>query len=427
MTPVTTNPQTLNRSLRLFDAINLGVGSMVGAGIFVVLAPVAALAGANWWVAVLLAAITAVANALAVAALSMKHHSSGGAYLYGTRELGPVPGFIAGWGFITGKTASCAAMAYTVGLYIAPQYAVQLGLAAIIIVTGINLLGITRTALAARLVVIPVVTLLITLAVWALVAPAIHYDDAAHEAASLSGSPWLVFQAAGLMFFAFAGYARIATMGEEVQNPGRNIPRAIFGALTVTFAVYALVWIAAVQRVGVEELGSSDAPLLLVSETLGWPPVVVTLGAAVAALGALLALVAGISRTALAMSRERDLPQIFGSISESHHVPWFAQVLVAVIAAVLILVTDPTTIIGFSSFGVLLYYSVANASALKLSGDDRPSFSPKWLNVLGLVLCLALVVTLPLTSVLIMMGIYVLGFGVRLLMRRTPKPRTSSD
>lgn len=421
MTPVTAKPETLNRSLRLFDAINLGVGSMVGAGIFVVLAPVAALAGAHWWVAVLLAAITAVANALAVAALSMKHHSSGGAYLYGNRELGPLPGFIAGWGFITGKTASCAAMAYTAGLYIAPQYAVQLGLAAIILVTGINLLGITRTALAARLVVIPVLALLVTLAVSALLAPGFQYDDAASALASLSGSPWLVFQAAGLMFFAFAGYARIATMGEEVRDPGRNIPRAIFGALGITFVLYALVWIAAVHRVGVKALGESEAPLLLVANSLGWPSIIVTVGAAVAALGALLALVAGISRTALAMAREQDLPRAFGSISESHQVPWFAQVVVAVVAAILVIFTDPTTIIGFSSFGVLLYYSVANASALKLTGSDRPKFSPTWLNWLGLVLCLALVVTLPLASIMVMVVIYVVGFGLRWLMHRNPQ------
>ncbi|GAB2906888.1 APC family permease [Neomicrococcus lactis] len=422
MTLVTTTSPSLDRSLRLFDAVNLGVGSMVGAGIFVVLAPVAALAGWNWWIAVLLAAVTAVANALAVAALSMKHHSSGGAYLYGNRELGPVAGFIAGWGFVTGKTASCAAMAYTVGLYLAPGYAVYLGLAAILVVTAINLLGITRTAFAARLVVIPVFLLLLTLALVALTGPSFQYDDAARLTASLAGSPWLVFQAAGLMFFAFAGYARIATMGEEVRDPSRNIPRAIFGALGITFVIYALVWIASVHRVGIVALGESKAPLVEVSRAVGWPEWLVPVAAGVAAFGALLALVAGISRTALAMSREGDLPQAFGGISASHHVPWFGQIMVALLAAVLIIATNPTTIIGFSSFGVLLYYAIANASALKLSGSERPRFSPKWLNVLGLALCLALVITLPLTSILVMVMVFAVGLGLRWLLQRSPKP-----
>ncbi|GAA2549853.1 APC family permease [Neomicrococcus aestuarii] len=421
MTPVSTTTPSLKRSLRLFDAVNLGVGSMIGAGIFVVLAPVAALAGTWWWLAVLLAVVVAIANALAVAALAMKHHNSGGAYLYGTRELGPVPGFLAGWGFVTGKTASCAAMAYTVGLYLAPDLAVPLGLAAIVLVTGVNLLGVTRTALAARVIVIPVLILLVALSVAALSGGFSQYDDAAPVLEAGPDSPWLVLQAAGLMFFAFAGYARIATMGEEVREPRKNIPRAIMIALSITLAVYALVWTAGVASVGVQGLANSPAPLETVAESAGWPAWIITVGAAVAALGALLALVAGISRTALAMSRERDLPQAFGQVSESHGVPWFAQIVVAILAALLIVATDPTTIIGFSSFGVLVYYAIANASALKLGASERPRFSPMWLNAVGLVLCVALVVTLPLTSILVMMGVYAVGLALRWVLRRNAK------
>ncbi|MGJ9404297.1 APC family permease [Arthrobacter sp. KK5.5] len=400
------SPSRLKRSLGLFDATTLGIASMVGAGVFVVLSPAAARAGSMLWVALMLAAVVATANALAVAALATVHPSSGGAYLYGREQLCPWPGFLAGWGFVTGKTASCAAMAYTFGLYAAPRYAVPLAIGAVAAVTAVNLRGINRTAGAARLLLAPVLGLLAFVAVGALTGTA-----AAPDAAAGAPHAWAVPQAAALLFFAFAGYARIATLGEEVRDPERTIPLAIVGALGATLVLYGVLAAGLVHLLGLEGLAETTTPVRDAVVRLGAPAWIAAAGAALAALGALLALVAGISRTALAMARGGDLPVALARVSTRHSVPWVAEVAVAVLVALLVLATDVTTIIGFSSFGVLVYYAVANASAWTLR--ERPWYSPRWLNAAGGAACLSLAATLPPASVATMLGVFAVGCAGR--------------
>ncbi|MFB0834412.1 APC family permease [Arthrobacter halodurans] len=401
----------LKRTLGAWDATTLGVGSMVGAGVFVVLSPAASRAGELLWLALLAAALVAVANALAVAALATVHTSSGGAYLYGRRQLGPWPGFIAGWGFVTGKTASCAAMAYTVGLYAAPGHATALAVGAVAAVAAVNLLGITRTAAAARILVAPVVGLLVFVVVGALASASATAAQPIDPPA-----PWSVPQAAALLFFAFAGYARIATLGEEVRDPERTVPLAIVAALGVTLVLYAgLAW-GLVRLLGLGGLAAAAAPVRDAVVLLGAPAWVAAAGAALAALGALLALVAGISRTALAMAREGDLPAVLARVGRRHHVPWVAEVAVAAAVSVLLVTSDVTTIIGFSSFGVLVYYAVANASALTLG--SRPWYSPRWLNAAGGAACLLLALTLPWRSVVAMLAVFAAGCAGRALVTR---------
>ncbi|NUP59534.1 MAG: amino acid permease, partial [Pseudarthrobacter sp.] len=226
--------QQLQRRLGTFDATAIGLGSMLGAGVFAVFAPAAALAGNLLVLSVAIAGVVAYCNAVASAALAAKYPTSGGTYVYGRRQLGEWPGFLAGWGFVTGKTASCAAMALTFGSYVARDYAVPVAVAAVLALTGVNLLGITRTALLTRILLCMVLATLVFVALAAALGP--------HPAAEPAGPPatgaWGVLPAAGLMFFAFAGYARIATLGEEVKDPARSIPRAILAALAAAFAVY---------------------------------------------------------------------------------------------------------------------------------------------------------------------------------------------
>ena len=233
--------QRLQRRLGVFDSTAIGLGSMLGAGVFVVFSPAAALAGQLLTLAVAVAGVIAYCNAVASAQLAAKYPASGGTYVYGRRQLGEWPGFIAGWGFVTGKTASCAAMALTFGHYVAAAYATPLAVAAVVVLTGVNLLGITRTALLTRVLLAVVLATLVFVAVASLLGP--HPEGApavsaapAYPAAAAGG--WGVLSAAGLMFFAFAGYARIATLGEEVKDPARTIPRAILAALAGAFVIY---------------------------------------------------------------------------------------------------------------------------------------------------------------------------------------------
>lgn len=404
----------LRRQLGGFDATTVGIGSMIGAGVFVVFAPAAAAAGSWLPLAVLIAGFVAYCNAAASAQLAQLYPTSGGTYIYGRERLGPWAGFIAGWSFITGKTASCAAMAVTFGLYVFPGYETAAGIAAVVLLTAVNLTGITRTALASRIIVSFVFAILAFLVV-----VAFNPADPAPVQALQPGSAWGVLQAAALVFFAFAGYARIATMGEEVRRPQRNIPLAILGALAVVLGLYLVLCLGLMHALGASLPGTA-APLLAVAENVGGSvgTFTVTAAAALASLGALLALIAGVGRTSLAMARHGDLPRPLSRVGNRFEVPFVAEIAVAIAVIVLLLTTDVLTVIGFSSFAVLIYYAVTNVSALTLS--ERPWYWPRVLNVAGLAGCLVLAFTLPPVSVLVMLAILLAGLAGRAVVPRTP-------
>jgi APA family basic amino acid/polyamine antiporter len=396
----------LARRLGTRDAVVVGLGSMIGAGVFSVWAPAAAAAGSGLLIGLALAAGVAYCNAVASAQLAAQYPTSGGTYVYGRERLGEWWGFVAGWGFVIGKTASCAAMALTFAAYASggslwTQRIV--GAAAVLALTAVNLRGITRTAAAASvLVVLSLASLLFVLGV-------LNAGDRVESIGHVGGVYGIV-QSAGLIFFAFAGYARIATLGEEVREPERTIPRAIPIALLIAAVLYAAVGASVLLAAGSDALAVSKAPIVTALHAAGaaWASPVARVGAAVASLGSLLALIAGVGRTTLAMARNGDLPRWLGSVHEQHRVPDHAELALGVVVAVLVLTTDLRGAIGFSSFGVLVYYAVANASAYTQDARDRRW--PRALNVVGFVACLVLVVALPWRSVLV--GIVVLAAGI---------------
>lgn len=400
----------------MFDATSIGLGSMLGAGVFVVFAPAAGLAGNFLVLAVLLAGAVAYCNAVASAELAARYPASGGTYVYGRERLGDWPGFVAGWGFVSGKTASCAAMALTFGHYVAPGYAVPVAVAAVVVLTAVNLFGITRTALLTRILLCVVLATLVFVAFAALVGP--HPSGAPSAPGRSTGGLGGVLPAAGLMFFAFAGYARIATLGEEVKDPAKTIPRAILAALGGAFVIYLGLALLLQTHLPDGQLAASAVPLLdaVVNSRFAAGAPLVQAGAAAACLGALLALITGVGRTALAMARERDLPSPLARVGGRHTVPFVAELAVAAVVILLLLTTDVMTVVGFSSFGVLIYYAVTNAAAYTL--DEHPYHAPRWLNVVGFASCLLLAFTLPPASVLGMAALLALGVAVRFLVLR---------
>ncbi len=410
------SPQ-LARRLSTGDAIIIGLGSMVGAGVFAAFSPAAAAAGAGLLIGLVIAGIVAFSNATASAQLAAQYPTSGGTYIYGRERLGPWWGFLAGWGFVVGKTASCAAMALTFAAYAAPPaWSKPVAITAVIALAAVNYRGVTRTAKLTRIIVTIV---LLSLAV---VVAASLFGGSSSAPSTWGWWPagsYGVLQSAGLLFFAFAGYARIATMGEEVRDPQRTIPRAILIALFLTMAIYAVVAISALLAIGPDGLASTSAPLALAVTQSGWEwaALPVRIGAAAASLGALLALVAGIGRTSLAMARHDDLPRWLAAVHPRYHVPHHAEVALAVVVSGLILVADLRTAIGFSSFGVLLYYLIANASAI--TQDPAHRRYPKWLQVVGVVGCAVLVVTLPWQAVVGGVAVFAVGIVYRLARLRT--------
>jgi basic amino acid/polyamine antiporter, APA family len=404
----------LDRRIGPLDATLLGVGSMLGAGVFAAFAPAAAAAGPALLVGLAIAGVVAFCNATASAQLAAQYPLSGGTYLYGRERLGAWPGFLAGWGFVVGKTASAAAMAATVAAYAVPGPAARpVGAAVVLALAAVNVLGITRTAAATRVIVVVVLAVLTTVVVAGLAAP-----SAAATAAGPAATPYGVLQSAGLLFFAFAGYARIATLGEEVRDPARTIPRAVVAALTIVLVVYALVGVTALRSLGPAALAAAPAPLVAVVDAAAAPGLapVVRLGGSLAALGALLALLAGVGRTALAMARERDLPAPLAAVHPRFRTPYRAEAAAGIAAAVLVLSVDLRSSIGFSSFGVLLYYAVANAAAFTQRPPHRRY--PRVLQVVGLAGCLTLVVTLPPVAVGAGVAVFVAGALYRILARR---------
>jgi basic amino acid/polyamine antiporter, APA family len=391
-------PSRLDRRLGTFDAVVIGLGSMLGAGVFAAVGPAARAAGSGPLLGLAVAGLVAYCNATSSAQLAAVHPESGGAYAYGRHRLGRFWGYLAGCAFLAGKTASCAAMALTVGSYAAPSLARPTALAAVAAVAAANYRGVAKTAAATRVIVA------LVLAALAVTVAAMLAGGPPQPAnlLPLAGDGGLrgILQAAGLLFFAFAGYARIATLGEEVADPARTIPRAIPLALGVVLAVYAAVAVAALLTVGPAALAASLAPLAtaVAAGRLDALVPVVRAGAAVASLGVLLSLLAGVSRTAFAMAAGGDLPRWLAAVHPRWKVPYHAELAVSILVGAAVSLADVRGAIGFSSTLVLAYYAVANAAALTLAPAERRW--PRWLAAAGLGGCLLVAASLPARSVL---------------------------
>lgn len=386
---------TLQRRLTTRDAVVIGLGAMIGAGVFAAYTPAAEAAGAGLLIGLAVAAVVAYCNATSSAWLAALYPQSGGTYVYGRERLGDFWGYLAGWGFVVGKTASCAAMALTVGFYAAPGQARLIAVAAVIAITALNYLGIQRSAVATRVLVAIVLAVLAVVVAAAFVSstPAHHYAGSGVGARG-------ILQSAAFLFFAFAGYARIATLGEEVRDPARTIPRAIPIALGITLAVYVGIALALLHALGAGGIASTKAPLVAaVPDALG---PVVRIGAVLAALGSLLALLLGVSRTTFAMARDHHLPGSLAAVHRRFNVPHRAELLIGVIVVAVVALGDVRGAIGFSSFTVLTYYAVANASALTLK--RRPA-----IPIVGLLGCVALATALPVVTVLEGLGVLAIG------------------
>ncbi|HEY7046168.1 MAG TPA: APC family permease [Jatrophihabitantaceae bacterium] len=414
--PTSPEPR-LARRLGTFDAVVIGLGSMIGAGVFAAFAPAARAAGTGLLIGLGVAAVVAYCNATASAQLAAVYPTSGGTYVYGRERLGAWWGFAAGWSFVVGKTASCAAMALTFATYAVPgpEWAQRLvGVAGVLALVVINTRGVTRTAAATRVLVAGTLIALTVL----VLAIATGGHAGASNLVAPTGGGYGVLQAAGLLFFAFAGYARIATMGEEVIDPARTIPRAIPIALGVTVAIYAVVGLCALLAAGPEALAQAEAPLAAAARAAGaaWAVPVVRVGATLASLGALLALIAGIGRTSLAMARNSDLPGWLAAVHPRYRVPHHAEFALAAVVGVLVATTDLRGVIGFSSFGVLIYYGIANASAFTQPAAHRRW--PRALNLLGVAGCATLAVTLPVASIVAGLIVLAAGLGGRVVARR---------
>ncbi len=388
----------LARRLGLRDAVVVGLGAMLGAGVFVAFGPAADAAGGALPIALALAGAIAWANADSSARLAARHPTSGGAYAYGRARLSPAAGTLAGAAFLVGKTASVGAVALTVGAYLWPEQARAVAVVAVVGLTALAAGGVQRSARVTAVVVVAVLAVLAGVAALAVV----RAGD--HAWAGLEGLGWGagggpgpagLLDGAGLLFFAFAGYARIATLGEEVTDPRRTLPRAIAIALAVVLVTYAVVGVVLVGVLGVGRLADSSRPVADAVSALGADglvPVVVATAVA-AALASGLGVLLGLSRTAFAMARDGVLPRVLARLDgpAEQRRPVLAQVVVGVGAALVAVLAPVGIAIAASSTAVLVYYAVAHAAALTLPGAARRA-----VPVLGLLGCLTVAAALVL-------------------------------
>ncbi|HET6259744.1 MAG TPA: APC family permease [Pseudonocardia sp.] len=406
---------SVQRRLGTTDAVVLGLAAMLGTGVFAVWAPAAAAAGPWLLLAVVRAGVVAACNAASTADLAVAHPESGGGYVYGRERLSPGAGRLAGVAFLVGKTASAAAAAGVFGSYVLPSQPLPAAILVIVAATVLNTAGVRWTARGAYALVGGTLAVLLVVVVVGLLGPQVDTMASAAtpevERVAMPGGVLGVLTAAGLVFFAFAGYARIATLGEEVRDPDRTLRRAIAVALGIALVTYVLVAVALLVGLGAERLATEPAPLVALVDTgqasaLG---VLVRLGAAVAAGSALLSVLVGVSRTALAMARRRELPGALARVC-SRGTPRWADLAGGVVAIVLAMLAGPVAAIALSACSVLVYYAVINLAALRLPRANRRW--PAWTSVLGLLMCVGLAVLLPVQQVVITAAALAVGWVI---------------
>ncbi|HEU4511527.1 APC family permease [Jiangella sp. DSM 45060] len=407
----------LVRRLGTGDAVAVGLAAMIGTGVFVAWQPAADAAGAWLLAGLAVAAFVAFCNATSTAQLAAVHPEAGGAYHYGRLRLGDAWGALAGYAFVLGKSASCATAALAVGAYLWPSQDVLVALAAVVAVTAVNLAGVTRTARVGAVLVAVVVAVLAAVVVTGLGGAGVAPDWSSGPSGGVLG----VLGSAAVLFYAFAGYARITTLGEEVRDPAA-IPRAVVVSLTATLVLYAAVGLTVLLVLGAHGTAESARPLRAVAAAAGasWLEPVVAAGAAVAALGALLSLQAGVGRTAFAMASAGDLPARLAAVHARRRVPHVAELASAVVTVLFVLVGDLATTLAASAFAVLVYYAVANTAAWRLGPDERRW--PRWLSAAGLASCVLLAVSLPWRTVVAGAAGLAVVMAVRALLRRRARP-----
>ena len=407
----------LLRALTLKDAVGVGLGAIIGAGIFVVTGVAAGVSGPAFIVGLIIAGIIASFNGLSSAQLAAVYPHSGGTYEYGYQLLSPSFGFSAGWMFLISKLSAAGVVAIGFGSYFHQLLPVAspmlISVAAVILLTVVNLFGIKKAGLL-NLVIVTFTLLSLLYLVFSGI-PAVEKRNFTPFAPfGISG----IAEAAALLFFAFTGYARIATLAEEVHRPEKTIPTAVIITILSAILLYAAVSVVAIGVVGTEQMAASTSPLQVVANALTTPAVstVVTIGASTAMLGVLLSQILGISRMMLAMGRRNDLPPFFQEIHGRYKVPHLGILFTGLLILILTLTGSFEFIVRAASFTILLYYSITNISALRQPRTEQRY--GRVIPLLGLIGCLVMSVSLPLNVILVGVGLLIAGFLLRFLFHR---------
>ena len=375
-----------NRTLTLKSSIYLGLSSMIGAGLFNNIAPTAKISSYGSILGLLLASTLAIANASSSAQLSSLFPKTGGTYLYANEVLGKPYAVTAGTVFIIGKTISCVAIALTVGNYISPVYGKEIGIILCLLVFLLSFSGIHKTAEIAKWFVWIIFGLLLFYAVSIISTPDVNLSIPIFESASVDN----ILLSASIWFFAFTGYSRLATFGEEIKNPREIIPTAIFTGLGVTiFLYFGITWLT-LSIISHELIMNSNTPLLVAMDVSRFSEFsfLIVFASSIAMVSVFLALMPGISRIYVALSRDKILPNAFSKIHKKFNSAYFSEGFVFISVIIGIYSFDVVRSIELSSFFILIYYAITNFCVIKLEKSDR--LYSVTIAVYGMIMCLLL-------------------------------------
>jgi len=410
----------LKRELKTPSAVLMGLGSIIGTGIFVSIAIATQIAGNGIIIAVVIAAILATLNGLSSAQLAAAHPVSGGTYEYGNRFLNSYFGFAAGWMFLIAKSASAATavlgcvgyLFYAFGVNSGKYDIVGVGFIILLLMTFLVSRGIKRSNQANTLIVTVTLLGLGALIIASLFVKGLPVEPILDSLKDTSTSS--ILYGSALMFVAYTGYGRIATLGEEVSEPRTTIPKAIISTMIIIVILYLIVSLIAIQVMGAEAFGQTvnreAAPLMMVAQALSTPFIgtIVTFAAITAMLGVLLNLLLGLSRVILSMARRQDLPAKLAKVNQRTKSPANAVWVTGGIICILMLSGDVVTTWSFSAFTVLIYYAVTNLSALLMPLEMR--LYPRFIPALGLFGCLFLAFWIEPSFWIV--GLVTLGIGI---------------
>ena len=382
--------QGFNRTLTLKSSIYLGLSSMIGAGLFNNIAPTAKISSYGSIVGLLIASTLAFANASSSAQLSSLFPKTGGTYLYAKEVLGKPYAIVAGTVFIVGKTISCIAIALTIGNYISPVYGKELGVAMCLLIFLLSFSGIHKTAGIARWFLWILFGLLIFYSISIISTSGVDYNIPVFSVDSFND----ILLSASIWFFAFTGYSRLATFGEEIKNPKEIIPTAIFTGLGITILVYLMITWLTLSIVSPNIIMNSSTPLLVAMDVSRFSEFtfLIVFASSIAMVSVFLALMPGISRIYVALSRDKILPEAFSKIHKKFNSAYFSEAFVLISVIIGIYSFDVVGSIKLSSFFILVYYTITNLCVIRLDKEKR--LYSVGIAYFGFALCIVLAIAL---------------------------------
>ena len=360
---------SFKRTLTLKNSVFLGLSSMIGAGLFVNIAPTAVISSYSLILGLVIASFLAFANASSSAQLARVYPETGGTYLYARKVLGNNASLFSGIVFIVGKIISSIAIALTFGNYLMPSYPKTSGVMLVLLVGIISYFGATKTASVARWFVYSVIGILMFYIFSITTSTNFNFSIPVSEGLSIE----TLLISSSIWFFAFTGYSRLATFGEEVKNPEKIIPKAILTGLGLTVTIYFLVTYITLGIVDPSIIQNSSTPLKVAFDLSRFSnfSFLVSIASTIATGSVLLALIPGISRVVVAMSRDKYLPMGLGKIHKKYNSAYIADICIALVVILGVLTIDVIEAIKISSFFILLYYSLTNLSVIKLEKSQR--------------------------------------------------------